>query len=405
MLTNTKLCKTILLFLTAFLTIPGCKKIENEISPSLMMTNNPSPSLIKSGVVTSTTGFPMIDLGALGNPRIECTYGVNNSGKVVGQAFSPSHPYAFLWSRQYGFKDLGTLGTPENSWANDINDCGQVVGCSWVPPTTLQRAFLWRDNGGMVNLGTFGDFLENSFSMGFGINNRGEIVGVSDNLAFLWTKGHGMVRLGTLSKDEKWKGGGARDINDNGQIVGMSQLPAPESNPEVPWTWKPDQYHAVLWTGVEKILDLGTLKLNSQALGINNRREIVGGSSDKEGWTHERIGSYHNENGLLCFDPSCVAFIWTERHGMTQLPILAGGNASSAYAINDIGQVVGWSYTAANEVHAFVWTSKKGTIDLGTLPGDHKYESVAYSINNPGQVAGYSFAEDGSKHAVIWTIK
>ena len=46
-----------------------------------------------------------------------------------------------------------------------------------------------------------------------------------------------------------------------------------------------------------------------------------------------------------------------------------------------------------------------GIKDLGTLPGDHKYESVAYSINNLGQVVGYSFAEDGSKHTVIWTVK
>ena len=147
------------------------------------------------------------------------------------------------------------------------------------------------------------------------------------------------------------------------------------------------------------ILDLGTLKLNSQALGINNRREVVGGSSDQENPFSERIGS---ENYNTVFNHSCVAFIWTEKNGMAQLPML-GGDAGCAHAINDNGQVVRWSYTTEGKVHAFVWTSKNGIKDLGTLPGD--VESVAYGINNLGQVVGYSKAEGGAIHAVIWTVK
>jgi probable HAF family extracellular repeat protein len=166
----------------------------------------------------------------------------------------------------------------------------------------------------------------------------------------------------------------------------------------------PEQYHAVLWTDAGKILDLGTLKTNSMALGINNFGEIVGGSSVKEGWSGERIGSFWDNNiAWVLFDHSCVAFIWSEKNGMSQLPLLEGGDASSAHAINDIGQVVGWSYTSEGKVHAFVWTSKDGIKDLGTLPDD--VESVAYGINNLGQVVGYSMKEDGTRHAVIWTMR
>ena len=392
MLTNTKPRKAILLFLIAFLSFLGCNKTENETSSSLMMPTSPSQKLVnfcvavKSGVTTSTTGFPMIDLGALGDPSPSCAYGVNNSGKVVGQVNTQSGQHAFLWSRQYGVKDLGTLGEPEWSGAYDINERGQVVGSSFAPGTTLQRAFLWSANGGMVNLGTAGVYgPENAFSMGFGINNRGEIVGETDSYAFLWTDRRGMVLLDRTRFNAAW------DINDNGLIVGMCMVYC-----------CPPQYHAVLWTDVGKILDLGTLKLHSQALGINNRGEVVGGSSDKVGWTHERIGS---ENYNSVFDHSCVPFIWTGQYGMSQLPML-GGDAGSAHAINERGQVIGWSYTVANEVHAFVWTRKNGIKDLGTLPGDAV--SVAYGINNLGQVVGYSMSKngtEGTRHAVIWTVK
>jgi len=42
---------------------------------------------------------------------------------------------------------------------------------------------------------------------------------------------------------------------------------------------------------------------------------------------------------------------------------------------------------------------------MGTLPGD--IESVAYGINNLGQVVGYSYIRtvDPYPHAVIWTVK
>jgi probable HAF family extracellular repeat protein len=184
----------------------------------------------------------------------------------------------------------------------------------------------------------------------------------------------------------------AWDINDNGWIVGISVV------------YPSEQHHAVLWTDVGEMQDLGTLRGNSQALGINNRREVVGGCSDLNDFAcpHERIGSGRN----FMFDDRCVAFIWTEKYGMSQLPVLGGG-AGCAHAINDRGLVVGWSYTGS-EVHAVVWTSKNGIKDLGTLPGDN--ESVAYGINNLGQVVGYSSrtSEDGSyiiRHAVIWTVK
>jgi probable HAF family extracellular repeat protein len=63
-----------------------------------------------------------------------------------------------------------------------------------------------------------------------------------------------------------------------------------------------------------------------------------------------------------------------------------------AVAINEGGQVVGWSTTTSNEIHAFRWSN--GTmIDLGTLGGRY---SRATAINDAGQIAGTSTAVSGT---------
>lgn len=65
-----------------------------------------------------------------------------------------------------------------------------------------------------------------------------------------------------------------------------------------------------------------------------------------------------------------------------------GGNRSAALAINDSGQVVGWSETSTPGGHrAFAYSLNSGLIDLGTLGGN---QSAALSINNAGQIVGYS---------------
>src|SRR5262249_6947509 len=66
---------------------------------------------------------------------------------------------------------------------------------------------------------------------------------------------------------------------------------------------------------------------------------------------------------------------------------------------NNLGQVVGYSYTATGQYHAFLWQNGIMT-DLGTLPGG-SYSS-AQGINNQGQVAGYSQNANGQFHAFLW---
>jgi probable HAF family extracellular repeat protein len=76
-----------------------------------------------------------------------------------------------------------------------------------------------------------------------------------------------------------------------------------------------------------------------------------------------------------------------------------GGASSNAVAINDAGQVVGWSTTASEVRHAFAWTPAAGMVDLGSLGG----ESFAVAVNEAGDVAGSSTTASGVQHAFFWS--
>lgn len=95
------------------------------------------------------------------------------------------------------------------------------------------------------------------------------------------------------------------------------------------------------------------------------------------------------------------AFVWDKATGMIDLGTL-GGNVSGAYAINDTGRIVGSARTATNELHAFLWEHGK-MIDLGILPGGSCTEAAA--INDAGQIVGMARTSAGVyswQRAFLW---
>src|SRR5262249_50594403 len=95
-------------------------------------------------------------------------------------------------------------------------------------------------------------------------------------------------------------------------------------------------------------------------------------------------------------EPRSAAFLW--RDGvMTDLGSFPGTDQSSATAINDRGQVAGWSGVFEGTSRAFLWEKGKLT-DLGALPGT--VFILAYGINAAGDVVGLgSFASIYSEEA------
>jgi probable HAF family extracellular repeat protein len=127
-------------------------------------------------------------------------------------------------------------------------------------------------------------------------------------------------------------------------------------------------------------IDVGTLGGWTFANALNNSGQVVGMTETTDFRRH--------------------AFSWTRVGGLIDLRTL-GGSESVALAVNNIGQVVGWSQVAGDvETHAFLWSAQTGMIDLGTLGGS---ASVAYALNDAGQVVGASGTATGQSHAFSWT--
>ena len=199
----------------------------------------------------------------------------------------------------------------------------------------------------VTDLGTLGG----DYSGATGINERGEVVGYSDIAdhsavhAFVWTRHGGMQDLNPPEITQSL----ATGINDLGHVVGVATFPV-----------GPDHFqsHAVLWTKQKGIKDLGILGNTSTAFGINDRDQVVGDTNVTGGNTD-------------------AAFRWTRAGGIEDLETLGGGGAT-AQAINNLGHVVGGSFTR-DRFHAFSWATSVGMRDLGTLGG---CESEATGIND-----------------------
>jgi len=142
------------------------------------------------------------------------------------------------------------------------------------------------------------------------------------------------------------------------------------------------------WGLQYNITDLGTLPG-----GTISSAYFINNSGQVGGYAESSSGFYH-------------AVVWRPNadgtYSITDLGTL-GGNYSSAQFINDSSQVAGFANTPSGIDHAVVWRPNAddtySITDLGTLGGTNSY---AYFINNSGQVAGCAHTSSGYNHAVVW---
>jgi probable HAF family extracellular repeat protein len=237
----------------------------------------------------------------------------------------------------YTFTPLSSLGG--NSYASAINNSGKIVGYSYLPNSSVFHAVRWNGSSA-TDIGT----LNGKNSEARGINDSGQIVGQSWDAEdmprpVLWN-GSQVTDLGTLGG----RVGFAGDINSSGEIAGQSDISL-------------GQRLATRWDAAGVITNLGTLDGNfSYASAINRNGQIVG-TSYATPFTSGAGNPTH-------------ATLW---NGTFATDLDPNGSYSSAYDINDHGQIVGSVQQPevpgqSRETHATLWNGIT-PVDLGTLGG------------------------------------
>lgn len=301
------------------------------------------------------------------NPNANCAIPFNANANA-GDCFV-EHPVLWHGGR---LTDLELLPGGKNGQTDWLTGNGLVAGWSengFLDATGLPvgRAVLWMKDGKITDLGAVPGGTE---SLATSVNERGEVVGFSDNdipdafsmagvanqtRAFLW-KNREIRDLGTLGGPDAI----AFFVNERGQIAGQAYT---NSTPSQAFGF-PTQ-HPFFWEN-GKMVDIGTLggTLGSPSW-MNNRGQVVGFSTEAT-------------------DQNSHAFLWDKETGLKDLGFLPGGTFGNATWINDAGEIVGGS-DSSNGFHAYLW--KNGVMtDLGNLAGD--CSSQATSINSQGQIVG-----------------
>jgi len=392
-------------------------KVPQFVAATLLMISvNVAPLNAQGGAETKRphVRYRLIDLGTFGGPNSTDFSSpiMNNHGAITGGADTadsdPNYPncynyidcfvmHAYIW-RNGVLTDLGGLPGGFGSEGNWINDYNQVAGQSengLIDPllgTPEAIAVVWKSNGQIVDLGTFGG----NESLAAMVNNRGQVVGAAANTvpdpfpgplgfwgtqtrAFLWERGV-MTDLGDLGGPDAF----AMSVNERGQISGVSYTSSTPSPIETRCGKDIPPQNPFLWEK-SRMINLGTLGgiCGFPFFGVVNRQGQVVGQSDLAG------------------DAAFHPFVWDpKRHPHLRDLGTLGGTFGSATGLNDAGEIVGWATTPDDMgPHAFFWSN--GVMqDLGTVKGDGC--SVAYRINARGRVVGASGDGCDEVHAFLW---
>lgn len=291
---------------------------------------------------SARAAYGITDLGTLSGAQSTVATGINSSGAIVGYVYGGSYscPNAFLYS-QGTMTNLGRLLPGGCTVPNHINDNGDLVGYANVSANASQRAFSIR--GGQFQ------FLFSSnenYSRADWISSSGQVVGtvalispppgVGPSPAFTWNNGETtyLTKAGGTAE--------AFSINTVGHIVGqppflyesgqltvIPPVPGDRSGAAVAIN-DLDQVvgYSIATTGFFRafrysgglLTDLGTLGGHSTPSGINASGVVVGTSNN-------------------------AAFIYKNAQMLdlnTLVPTMSGWYLSSAQAINDMGQIVGY---------------------------------------------------------------
>ncbi|WP_306395196.1 HAF repeat-containing protein [Telluria beijingensis] len=210
-------------------TIPGKVTSYTDINDAGYITasgRNPNDNETRGYLRAPNGSFT--HLGAIAwdgsGPATTIPAALNNRNQVTGISgrFNAPEPgfRAFGWSKGV-IRDLGDLGSTPNA-GNAINDRGQIAGQANIFISPRDHVAFLYSHGRMINIDPR-PASEYRYSGGYGINNRGHIVGGTDHLSgFIW-RGRRMESLNALiAPGQGWDIYYPVAINDAGQIAAVA---------------------------------------------------------------------------------------------------------------------------------------------------------------------------------------
>ncbi|MEO8097806.1 MAG: PEP-CTERM sorting domain-containing protein [Acidobacteriota bacterium] len=283
--------------------------------------------------------YQVVDLGSLGGSYASIN-GINASGQTVGTAtdmFGNLHA-VFSSGGQVSSLAINALGAA-------INDAGQMAGTRYANG----QAYATQWDGASSRT------LSGPGSYGMGINQAGQVAGMtSDGHAFLSSASGDVADLGTLAGGT-WTA--AYDVNNARQVAGYGLSYG--------------GFRGFLWDATGGFTTLGTLGgKNSYATAVNDAGLVSGHAQLASGYLH--------------------ATLWD--HGAAKDLGTLGGGSSYAYDVNSSGQAVGYSWTSGGVEHAFLYQNGL-LLDLNNLVGPSSgwVLTSAYALNDNGQIGGSGY--------------
>ena len=296
----------------------------------------------------------------------------------------------------YKVTDLDILPNDNMSCAMALNNHGWTFEQDAVlaPPLTGQpvaSSAVVNHDGLKIDVGTFGG--KNSWMNWGGINDRGEAVGIAET-SVPDPDGEDVCGIGTKRTclPFLWynghkialptlggNNGQASDINNSGQIAGTADTTATE--PTESKCPNPSVHISlpVLWEQ-----------------GKVRQLPMVGSDPDGFAFAINDLGQVAGYTGTCGSAYANHAVLWENN---TAIVLDDFNTGSQGMGINNLGQVVGIVFTG-NTLYAALWQNRALT-NLGTLPGD--FAAIATGINNRGQVVGSTMNSNFQwSHAFIW---
>jgi probable HAF family extracellular repeat protein len=262
--------------------------------------------------------------------------------------------------------------------------CTVALALFYARITTAQTTYYK-----ITDLGTLGG----TFALGAGVNNRQWVNGFStlpgdQNVrAALWAGGL-QIDLGTLGGPNSLSGW---PLNQRGEVAGFADTSTPDPNGEDVCGFGTNLIcRAFIWRGGQMTALPPLRGNNAGGFQINDRGQVAGAAED-------------NITDMTCVPPGpheIKPVVWNSG-SVEELPTFPGDPDGRALAINEKGQIVGFSGDCTTQAHALLWENGLA-IDLGNLGG--ATNNFANEIDNQGHITGFSgiAGDPNNAHAFLW---